>query len=222
MLAPLLNAAPASVSQRQPVQQEAVPCEAVPGPAAQPGLLPHARQDKARAPGDVQPIHKAARWKRTELPEPLNARLALLHCPEPYQAVARPARLCGIDFGFRKRPHSTLTKPHARGRADSPLSCSAPDWPSSTVQRLIQAVTCPTGLQVTSARVPNADLGIVLAKISPGPVRRTCCATHFNSGHRSRLLTSPTRQSGQQPTTQLEENIQCWRAQPEWLGGAAA
>ena len=50
-----------SVSQRQPVQQEAVPGEAVPGPAAQPELLAHARQDEARAPGDVQPVHKAAR-----------------------------------------------------------------------------------------------------------------------------------------------------------------
>ena len=154
-----------SVSQRQPVQQEAVPGEAVPSPAAQPGLLAHARQDKARAPSDVQPVHKAARGEGAELPEPLRTRLALLHCPEPYQAVARTACLRGIDIKIRKRPYRTcaaLSSSTMPGTADSPLSCSAPDWPLSTAQRLILAVASPTDMLVTSASVAEGGQGVSL------------------------------------------------------------
>ena len=180
-----------SVSQRQPVQQEAVPGKAVPGPAAQPGLLAHACQDEARAPSNVQPVHKAARWEGAELPEPLRARLALLHCPEPYQAVARTARLRGIDIKIRKRPYRTcaaLSSSAMPETADSPLSCSMPDWPFSMAQRLILGVARLTDLQDNSASVANVRLGVVPAADLVGPVRRACCTMPFCSRHCSRLL----------------------------------
>ena len=61
------------LTELQCMQQEAVLCRAITCPPAQPGLLAHASQHKASAPGNVQSIYEALRWQASEWTQPLRA-----------------------------------------------------------------------------------------------------------------------------------------------------